>query len=100
MAKPIIWAAQAHRDRKEILQYWRTRNQSNTYSKKLNELFKKAVRLIAQHPYIGRKTDLENIRVKPVRDYLIVYEETPLRIEILTIWDTRRDPEDLKKRIG
>lgn len=51
MARPIIWAAQAHKDRKEILQYRR------------------------------------------------IYEETALRIEILAIWDTRRDPEALKRII-
>jgi plasmid stabilization system protein ParE len=91
MAKQIIWSLRAHQDRKEILQYWRLKNQSATYSKKLNELFKKAVEIFVKHPQIGRKTDIKNIRVKLVRDYLII-------LLILTIWDNRRNPEELKIR--
>ena len=64
MAKQIIWTKRAQNDRKEILQYWRQRNQSNTFSQKLNESIKKAVKLIASHPNIGRRTDIENVRVK------------------------------------
>lgn len=96
MAKQIIWSLRAINDRKELLQYWKLHNQSITYSKKLNALFKKAVSLIASHPGIGRKTDFENVRVKLVRDYLIFYEETESQILILTIWDNRRNPEGLR----
>jgi len=85
MAKQIIWAYRAQQDRKEILQCWRQRNQSNVFSKKLNLLFKQAVSLIVQHPKIGRRTDFENVRVKSVRDYLIFYEELPDAIYILSI---------------
>lgn len=95
MAQRVIWSLQAQHDRKEILSYWRTRNNSNIYSKKLNDLFKKAVKLIAAHPNIGSQTDIENVRAKVVRDYLIFYETTNSRIEILSVWDTRRNPDDL-----
>ena len=94
MAKQIIWTKRAQDDRKEILHYWRVRNQSNIYSKKLNELIKKAVKLVAAHPQIGRHSDIENVRVKLVRDYLIFYEETKEQVYILSIWDNRRNPED------
>lgn len=67
MAKQIIWTKRAQEERKEILQFWRVRNQSTSYSKKLNGLIKKAVKLVAAHPHIGRRTDIENVRVKLVR---------------------------------
>ena len=57
MAKQIIWSKRAQTDRKEILKYWNKRNKSNTYSKKLNGLFKEAVRLISQYPEIRKFTD-------------------------------------------
>ena len=95
MAKRIAWTYRAHRDRKEILLYWKERNQSATYSKKLIILIKKAVDLIAAHPNIGRKTDVKNVRVKLVRDYLIFYEQDMEQVFILSIWDSRRDPEDV-----
>ena len=94
MAKRITWTYRAHQDRKTILPYWKQHNQSNTYSRKLNLLIKKAVSLIAAHPHIGRKTNIENVRVKLVRDYLIFYEEIQDSIFILSIWDNRRNPEE------
>ena len=94
MAKRITWTFRAHQDRKAILQYWKQHNQSNTYSRKLNLLIKKAVSLIAAHPNIGRRTNVENVRVKLVRDYLIFYEEIQDNIFILSIWDNRRNPEE------
>lgn len=93
MAKRIVWTRKAHNDRKEILQYWKLHNQSDTYSKRLNGLFKKAISLIATHPNIGRRTSIENVRVKLVRDYLIFYEEVNTAIYILSVWDNRRDPD-------
>ena len=57
--------------------------------------FLKVVLLISAHPEIGRKTDIKNIRIKLVRDYLLFYEETEKEIIILTIWDNRRDPEQV-----
>lgn len=93
MAKRVSWTYKAHQDRKEILLYWKQHNQSSAYNRKLNSLFKKAIELIAAHPYLGRKTELENVRVKLVRDYLIFYEITEVQIFILSIWDNRRNPE-------
>jgi addiction module RelE/StbE family toxin len=94
MAKQIIWTKKAQQERKEILHYCRVHNQSNTYSKRLNFLINKAITLVAAHPHIGRRTDIENVRVKLVRDYLIFYEESESEIFILTIWYNRRNPDE------
>lgn len=99
MVKQIIWSLKAQNDRKEIFTYWNNRNKSKAYSKKLNELFKEAIKLISHFPQIGRPTEIENIRIKIARDYLIVYEGTSTQIHILTIWDGRRDPEKFKRFI-
>jgi|APIni6443716594_1056825.scaffolds.fasta_scaffold645902_1 addiction module RelE/StbE family toxin len=97
MAKQVIWSLRAQNDKKEILDYWRQRNKSNTYSKKLNELFKESIKIILDFPQIGKVTDDTKARIKIVRDYLIIYEETETQIFILTIWDSRQDPEKLEK---
>ena len=97
MAKQIIWSLQAQEDRKQILSYWNNRNQSTTYSKKLHNLFKDALKLVSQFPQIGRQTDKENIRIKLVKNYLIVYEESFEHIYVLKIWDGRRNPEKFNK---
>jgi toxin YoeB len=97
MAKQVIWSHKAQNDKKVILNYWRQRNKSNTYSKKLNELFKESIRIILDFQQIGKVTDDTKARIKIVRDYLIIYEETETQIFILTIWDSRQDPDKLKK---
>ncbi len=44
MAKRTIkWTEKANFERKEILKYWINRNESKTYSIKLNKLFVEAV---------------------------------------------------------
>ena len=97
MTKQVIWSLKAQNDKKVILNYWRQRNKSNTYSKKLNELFKESIRIILDFQQIGKVTDDTKARIKIVRDYLIIYEETETQIFILTIWDSRQDPDKLKK---
>ena len=57
MTKQVIWSLKAQNDKKVILNYWRQRNKSNTYSKKLNELFKESIRIIIDFPQIGKVTD-------------------------------------------
>ena len=97
MARQIIWTNKAQKDRISIFTYWNNRNKSVVYSKKLNELFKESLLLISKHSMIGKLTDKENVRVKVLRDYLIIYEITENEIIVLTIWDCRQKPEDLKR---
>lgn len=97
MAKKIVWSEKAQNDRKEILLYWKERNKSSIYSRKLNILFINATTTIANFPNIGKLTGYQNTRVKIVRDYLIVYKELDTEIILLTIWDSRQNPLKLQK---
>ncbi|WP_258098559.1 type II toxin-antitoxin system RelE/ParE family toxin [Marinoscillum pacificum] len=96
MARKVIWSPLAQHKRKKILLYWIERNKSKDYSRKLNKLFIQAANLLAKHPNIGQLTDYPHVRVKIVRDYLLFYEYTESAIFILTIWDSRQNPEKLK----
>ena len=99
MAKQIIWSLRAQTDKESILDYWTNRNKSNNYSKRLNQIFKESISIIAEHPKLGRPTEFEFVRIKVVRDYLIVYEESKSHIAILAIWDNRQNPNELRKRL-
>jgi toxin YoeB len=99
MPRKITWSENAKNDRTAILKYWIARNKSNRYSKKLNLLFKHAINLISKNPGIGHFTIKENIKVKLVRDYLIVYEITVDTVYILSIFDGRKNPEEFQNRI-
>jgi len=93
MAKQIVWTKQAQKDRKEILTYWINRYKSSLYSKKLNEIFKNWILLLSKRPEIGRNTDIVNVKVKVVKDYLIFYQELNETFFVLTIWDGRQNPD-------
>jgi plasmid stabilization system protein ParE len=93
MARQIIWTKKAHQERKEILHFWKEQNQSSIYSRKLNELIKDSLQLICKFPFIGKPTNKENIRVKILKDYLIIYQVTAIEIIVLSVWDNRQSPE-------
>jgi addiction module RelE/StbE family toxin len=97
MVKQIIWSQRAQDDRKKILQYWSKRNKSNTYSKILDKRFREAVNIIRDYPQIGKQTDDPKVRVKIVKDYLLIYEETADSIILLTISYSRQYPKKLEK---
>ena len=99
MVRRIIWSAKAQQERKDILQYWTKRNKSKTFSRKLSLQFNEAINLIARSPNAGHITPRENVRVKIVRDYLIIYKIEPASINILSIFDGRRNPEEFNKRL-
>jgi len=63
---------------------------------KLNDLIKKSVQLAAKYPETGRKTAIDNVRVKIIRDYLLFYEANETTLVILALWDSRRNERELK----
>jgi plasmid stabilization system protein ParE len=92
MARKIVWSANAHRERLEILAYWRERNGSDRYGEKLDAKFRAALRLIAVHPKLGRTTSDPTVRVKSVGEHQLFYAPTDPEIHVLSIWHGRRDP--------
>lgn len=95
MAKRLVWSPIGKAIRKEILQYWIRRNKSKRYSKKLNTLFEESAQQIADFPYSGISISGKVYRGKLVKDYYLLYKIKDDSIEILFIWDTRKDPADL-----
>ena len=96
MVKQVVWSPKAQAERKSVLEYWVKRNKSKTYSLKLNRLIKEAINLIISNPDIGRKTDIPNVRIKIIRDYLIFYEIRDESLHILSFWHSRQDPQKIK----
>jgi len=99
MAKRLIWSNKAQINRKEIFEYWNNRNKSKVYSRKLNLIFNKHINLILKYPYIGISSDIDNVYLKTVRDFQIIYFVSPDTIVILEIWDSRQNPDKLKPNV-
>jgi toxin YoeB len=96
MAKRLIWTKRSQKQKEEIFEFWNKQNKSKVYSRKLNDLFDEAAELVCLHPNLGKKTNFENVRLKLVRDYWLVYRVTQKEIQILIIWDARRNPDHFK----
>jgi addiction module RelE/StbE family toxin len=95
MAKrKIVWTISANEERKEILEYWIQRNKSARFSKKLNQLILHVLEVIRENPTIGRLTNIKNVRVILIRDYLLMYEFSESELIVLTIWDSRRNKKN------
>ncbi len=96
MAKKIVWTQTAIQDRLRIYQYWIEKNKSNLFSEKLERLFNESAILLSEFPEIGTQTDFQNVRVKVIRDYKLFYQFTPDSIQIIRVWDSRQNPDNLK----
>jgi plasmid stabilization system protein ParE len=94
MAKRIIWSREAVADRIQILDYWYKRLGDKRYSARLDEQFRRAVRLISIYPGLGRRLDDRKERFFVTEFYQIFFIEDEDTIRILHIWDTRRDPDE------
>lgn len=96
MAKKIIWSESAVTDRFKIYSFWLDHNRSNFYSEKLERLFNKSVKLITLYPEIGTQTDFAEVQVKIIRNYKLFYRNNSEAIEVIRVWDTRQNPDNLK----
>jgi toxin YoeB len=97
MAKrKIIWSARARNELFVILEFYHLRNRNKNYSRKLFASFNKTIGLIALHPEIGLKTDIQNVRNFILGDFCLFYRIESNQIEVLSIWDSRQKPEKFK----
>lgn len=100
MAKrTIIWSDQAQADRLEILQYWVFRNKSKEFSVKLNSLIIKTIELLAKMPEIGKIHESTKTRIKIIKAYYIIYRYDESELKIISIWDSRRDPQQMQIKL-
>ncbi len=96
MVRRIIWSKNALRDKIRILDYWYIRIGTKTYSRKLDKELRQGVKNLRRFPKMGRLLDNSDIRFLIVDYYQIFYKFTETEIWILHLWDSRRNPEDLK----
>ncbi len=96
MAKQIVWTQTAIEDRFRIYHFWLEKNKSDLFSEKLERLFKESAILLSEFPEIGIQTDFQGIRVKIVKHYKLFYQFTEDSIQIIRVWDSRQNPDNLQ----
>lgn len=95
MAKQVIWSTKATKELFDILEYWNLNNLSKTYSNNLYQKIQINIKYIAENNFIGKPSDVEGVRVVVISNYLLFYQISENRIEILSLFDGRRNPEDV-----
>jgi plasmid stabilization system protein ParE len=54
MAGRVIWSLNAERHLQDILEYWKNRNKSSVYPKKLKRMFLEMAKTLSAQPYLGK----------------------------------------------
>lgn len=80
----------------EILDYWKERTGDTKYSEKLYKFFKANLATISKHPAIGKQSGYKGVRVKIAGNYLLFYKILRTEIQLITIWDSRQNPDRLQ----
>ena len=70
----MIWSHRARIKLYSILESYADRNKSKIYSAKLYTRFNKEIKLLAKHPNLGIKTEIESVRGLIVGEFIIYYE--------------------------
>jgi plasmid stabilization system protein ParE len=97
--KKITWSPNAKLDLYRILDFFYQRNGNSIYSRRIYSRLHKTINLLATQSFLGKPTDYDKIRVLVYSEYLIFYEVLSDHIYILKVWDSRRNPDDLKMKI-
>lgn len=100
MVRKVRWSRIAYQDFTATLRFYNDRNKSPSYSRKLAKSIDKVINLLLKNPGLGRPTNDPLIRVYIKGHYKIFYETEAEEILIQMFWDTRRNPDDLKKYLG
>lgn len=93
MVRKVIWTKNASNEWKSILEFWINKTGTNKYSRKLNNKIRIVINYIRINNKIGTKTNLKNIRLMLCSHYKIFYKIDKDTIYIVSIFDSRRNPE-------
>ena len=97
--KRIIWTKEARLDFKATLQFYNERNGSSDYSRKLAAEIFQTIEKLQNNFFLGRQTSDPEVRILIKGTFSIFYEIREKEILILVVWDSRRNPDELKKHV-
>lgn len=96
MAKfKIIWTNFAEQSLYEILYFYQIKNKNNIFSIKLYNEIIKAVQIREDYPFTGKQNLFYHYRELILERNSVFYNVINDNIEILMVWDNRRNPEEL-----
>lgn len=90
----VIWAEQAWQEWANQYRFYFTRNPE--VARRMRRLVMQGAERLRQYPRIGKPGRMEGSRELSITGtpFLVVYEEDPVRIEILHVYDARQNLEE------
>ena len=95
--RKIIWTETASHQLHHILEYWKGRNKTISYSLKLLNKIEAATTQLKRYPESGFETNFRETRMRALGHYSIFYKHSKDTITIMAFWDNRQSPERLNK---
>lgn len=96
----VIWADTAEKDYLDTLDFWYEHNQSLEYPEKIIKEVEKITEMLPNTPYMGVWVK-ENLRkIVLLKNFIIFYEVSESRIEIVHFFDGRDNPEKILDKIN
>ena len=93
----IRWELKAIEEQNTIFDFWNKHNKSKVYSRKILKEIKLLENLLLKNPDLGTLTDFCGIRkVVILSKFSLFYSVDGQIIHILSVWDNRRNPDELK----
>jgi plasmid stabilization system protein ParE len=99
MARRVVWTRFALQDLIGILEFWNEKLGTNLYAIKLHQSIQEAVAHLAQFPTLGKKFEAYSLRYIVKSHHLIFYRFKNEVLEIIAVWDNRRNPSHLKRHL-
>lgn len=96
----VVWSHFAKSQRDEIFKYWKHRNKSNYFSKKLRLTIKSKTEQLKIQPFSGKEIVESSCRILIFGNYSLVYKFTETQIQIVSFWDNRQNPDKLQQILG
>ncbi|MGL4942415.1 MAG: type II toxin-antitoxin system RelE/ParE family toxin [Thermoguttaceae bacterium] len=90
--RKLTWHPNARDELMSVLAYFKERNGSNAYGRKFLNGLETRLKYACCFPQMYEETNRPETHVIDFENYRIVYSIKPDTIEVLSVWDARREP--------
>jgi plasmid stabilization system protein ParE len=104
MVMRVEWSEQAEKDVKTIFDYLKSVAGERTARKMVSKIYSSSI-LLAGNPLAGQREfslgDMPHEYRRLIEgNYKLIYRTVGEAVDVVAVWDARRDPVALRKRVG
>jgi plasmid stabilization system protein ParE len=96
MTKAVIWTPEAEAAFDAIINYFKVEWSEQEVTQLINST-ERVITLISEHPKMYRKTNRKHVHEALITPHnILIYKIYSTHIDLLTFWDTRKNPRKKK----